>query len=62
MGDMEALRMGSVLEKEMSCLFPAPLQSLISSEEDLNTLRFCNQNGSQVLLGEEAQLILFLAS
>lgn len=45
MGDMEALRMGSVLEKEMSCLFPAPLQSLISSEEDLNTLRFCNQNG-----------------
>lgn len=40
-----ALRMGSVLKKEMSCLFPAPLQSLISSEEDLNTLRFCDQNG-----------------
>lgn len=39
------MRVGSVLVKERSCLFSAPLEGLIGSEEDVNTLRFCDQNG-----------------
>lgn len=56
------MRTGSVLVKERSCLFPAPLEGLIGSEEDVNALRFCDQNGLTSALRRGGKLILLLAS
>lgn len=56
------MRVGSVLVKERSCLFSAPLEGLIGSEEDVNTLGSVTKMGSQVLLGGGGKLILLLAS